>query len=297
MGIKLIGGRPAYYRSIRQGDRVRSVYLASGPGALTLAERDAETKRKSKMEREADEARARQTAEWFGRVERIARAAILAAGWHQWKRQWRRRRTMNDELTIAPAAPAPAPTPARPGKRGMTEEGRGILARVEAGDGTINHREARLLFRERPDLLETTGNPAHSLLMAWMVKSYPDTKKAEREALVQNIKRVAADLAGPDPTPLERLLAERAAVCWAEVNGLELCIAAGQCSTPGSNGSYWIKRIDSANRRYLAALRTLAVVRKLGVPGLQVNIDARSVRLAPAPPTADLGGIDDGRSG
>jgi hypothetical protein len=41
-----------------------------------------------------------------------------------------------------------------------------------------------------------------------------------------------------------------------------------------------VRQIDSANRRFLSAFATLARVRKLAVPALQVNIGANQVNVS-----------------
>ena len=81
---------------------------------------------------------------------------------------------------------------------------------------------------------------------------------------------------GPAPTPIERLLAERAAICWWLVHRFEYYDAdAGDRSI--RQAEFNQRRIDAAHNRFLSALRTLATVRKLAVPALQVNIGANQV--------------------
>ena len=84
---------------------------------------------------------------------------------------------------------------------------------------------------------------------------------------------------GPNPTPIERMLAERASLCWFIVNSYETAYA---------NASGWNisqadlqhRKIDKAHARFLSALRTLAQVRKLALPTLQVNIARNQVNVA-----------------
>src|SRR4051812_8211975 len=92
--------RGYYYRSVRDGDRVRRVYLGKGPaaqlGALLVEERAAECRARSHawLAREADLAgpddRLLQLSEL---ADRMTRATLLAAGYHRHDRgAWRRRR-------------------------------------------------------------------------------------------------------------------------------------------------------------------------------------------------------------
>ncbi len=90
---------PYYTRSRREGGRVVREYVGTGEVAEALAHAD-ETIRKSRRakaecERE-DLERARQTARTGEDVdaaaEILARAEMVAAGWHRHKGEWRRRR-------------------------------------------------------------------------------------------------------------------------------------------------------------------------------------------------------------
>jgi hypothetical protein len=100
-----------------------------------------------------------------------------------------------------------------------------------------------------------------------------------QEPISQELDRVLAELEGPNPTPIERLLAERASLCWFIVHWYENTYA---------NASGWYieqaafqhRKIDKAHARFLSALRTLAQVRKLALPTLQVNIAKNQVNVA-----------------
>jgi hypothetical protein len=48
--------------------------------------------------------------------------------------------------------------------------------------------------------------------------------------------------------------------------------------------------MDGAHKHYLSSLKTLAVVRKLAVPVLQVNIARRQVNVAGVCPAVEGGG-------
>jgi hypothetical protein len=91
--------------------------------------------------------------------------------------------------------------------------------------------------------------------------------------------QVCAELAGPDPSPIERLLAERAAVCWFAVTAYET-IDNGSTDRTLRQAEYQLRRAESAHRRFLSAVATLARVRKLALPALQVNIGANQVNVA-----------------
>jgi hypothetical protein len=58
---------------------------------------------------------------------------------------------------------------------------------------------------------------------------------------------------------------------WLHLHHLEAADA-GKESMALELGSYYQRSISSAQKRYLAAIKALALVRKLTVPVLQVNI-------------------------
>jgi hypothetical protein len=74
-----------------------------------------------------------------------------------------------------------------------------------------------------------------------------------------------SELAGPSPSPLEKLLAERAVACWLQVSFYDSQVAQIREYKP-AQGRMLQQQLDSANRRYQAAIKTLATVRKLLTP-------------------------------
>ncbi len=101
-------------------------------------------------------------------------------------------------------------------------------------------------------------------------------------ALQRRMKTLRAELEGPNPTPIERLLAERAAFCWLVVWRYEEHLASANELT-FKQGDYHQRRIDAAHRRFLSSVRTLATVRKLALPALQINIGENQVNVAGGP--------------
>jgi hypothetical protein len=99
-------------------------------------------------------------------------------------------------------------------------------------------------------------------------------------ALSGRLDVMREEIAGDNPIPLEFLLTERVVACWMLVQLFDVLMA-GQLSkrTPQKNRvpvSYTLKMLkwqESANRRYLAAIRELARVRRLqaNTPGIQFN--------------------------
>lgn len=105
-------------------------------------------------------------------------------------------------------------------------------------------------------------------------------------SLVKESELLAENLAGPNPTPLERLLAEQISVNWLAVRTAEaLQEAAVKVSLDVM--PLFQSRLDAAHRRLMTSIKTLAQVRRLQIPTLvQVNIAEQNVNVSPNPPTS-----------
>jgi hypothetical protein len=176
---------------------------------------------------------------------------------------------MSDEVST------PAGTQVAPSARVAVPRGREldkVIKRAEKGDEGCLPQVRALLDddEEGPWYLEHAGSPAE-----WLRRSLVDKMAGKhlvaKEAARKKLDAVQATLEGPNPAPIERLLAERAAFCWFTVslyeerfvNRGEMSIAQAECLE---------RRVDRAHRRFLSAVETLARVRKLAVPSLMVNI-------------------------
>jgi len=106
-----------------------------------------------------------------------------------------------------------------------------------------------------------------------------------RECAWKKLRLLREELAGPDPTPVERLLVERVVACWLQVYYFEAMMA-NNLGASMDWSDFHQRRVDHAHKRYLSALRTLAQVRKLALPVLQVNIARKQVNIA-APAAVD----------
>ena len=88
------------------------------------------------------------------------------------------------------------------------------------------------------------------------------------------------EVAGPDPSPLERLLAERVVACWLQLQQAEAAYAGNLGKPTTSQDEYHQRRLDRLHRRYLSAIRTLAQVRKLLTPTVtQINVAQQQVNM------------------
>ena len=97
-----------------------------------------------------------------------------------------------------------------------------------------------------------------------------------QEALPRNLKEMREEIAGENPSPLERLLSERIAVCWLELQYFQAIYAQNMGELTITQSDYHQRRIDKAHRRYLSSIKALAQVRKMG-PAVQINIAEKQI--------------------
>ena len=111
----------------------------------------------------------------------------------------------------------------------------------------------------------------------WLQRIAPnDLIKAE--ALRREAEQLRQSLGGPAADPLEQLLIERIVATRLHVLHADLAYARATGLTVQQVGLY-LKRMDRAQHRYLAAIKTLAQVRRLLVPMVQVNIAQHQVNV------------------
>jgi hypothetical protein len=159
-----------------------------------------------------------------------------------------------------------------------------LLRRAEAGDRAVLPHLKDILAT--PGVTDLLGNLALRLQETVMT-GLCGKNLAYREGVAQKMADMRAELAGPEPTPLERQLAERIVLCWLVLYESELRFAHLK-DLPPRQADSWQRRIDGCHKRYVSAIKALATVRKLAVPILigQVNVAARQVNKVTGPPAA-----------
>jgi hypothetical protein len=101
-----------------------------------------------------------------------------------------------------------------------------------------------------------------------------------KASLRQEICDLAAELAGPRPSPVERVLAETAATSWFAYRMHEAHYVGGATSDEGmtiAQSEHAQRRMDRAHRQFVSTVKTLAAVRRLDVPALQINVARQQV--------------------
>jgi len=149
-----------------------------------------------------------------------------------------------------------------------------ILRKAEQGDTTVLPA-LRTYMDRSPGLWEQRGDMAHATQRA-VIQHAAGNNLLVQESLVRKCQALTQELAGPTPSPLERLLVERIVLCWLHLHCAEATYFISK-DLSIRQAEFHQARISKAQARYLAAIRTLAHVRRLGVPAVQVNIGQQQV--------------------
>jgi hypothetical protein len=253
-------GQRYLYRNRRRDGKVVTEYLGAGETAERRYEDEqvrqsaaaaAAVSRRAEAERWQH---ALDLADAFGdKVRQIAHSTLCSAGYHQHARStWRRRRKMTTAMEATPATEAP--------ETSISDEE--IYQRAVMGDEAVRPLLGDLFSRQQ-ELHRDAGNLGVTAELTWVALAAKGNLILEA-SVPAHMAKLKAELAGPEPTPLERLLVDQVVLAWLQSN----CAAIIDGSLAGLAGSSKEAddaqmRHDRAQKRYLSALKTLATVRKL----------------------------------
>jgi len=154
-----------------------------------------------------------------------------------------------------------------------------LVKRATKGDRTAMS-ELKELIGGQPAFWEEVGNLAIQAERSLVSVAAGDNLLLE-EALYQKLEAIRTELAGPAPTPLERLLVERVVACWLQIYYADAVYAQGMNNSMSFEaGDYYQRRQDRGHHRYISAIRALAQVRRLLIPAVQVNVGGQQVNVA-----------------
>ena len=151
--------------------------------------------------------------------------------------------------------------------------------RVEGGDKSARKELRKALRESAPEVIFRASDIGKRGQRS-LIKTVAANDSLTEEALVARLDLMHADVAGSDPSPLEVLLTERICSLWLLIEALEMLVSAQLSSDlprEHRTGMSFLRDIlkwqESVSRRYFAALKTLAQVRKLqsNTPGIQYN--------------------------
>ena len=156
---------------------------------------------------------------------------------------------------------------------------RTLSQRVEDGDKSARKELRNALRESAPEVISRASDISKRGQWA-LIKTVAANDPLTEEALVARLDLMRAEVAGPEPSPLEVLLTERICSLWILIEVLEMLVSVQllgdlprERRSPMSFLQHVFKWQESANRRFLSSIRELARVRKLqsNVPGIQYN--------------------------
>jgi hypothetical protein len=147
------------------------------------------------------------------------------------------------------------------------EELRSLLEFARLGGEDVVPR-VRAMLDERPELWALLGDLAGKAETE-LIRAITGRDWVMAEALARRVAALKVELVGTSPTPIRRLLAERAALNWLHVHWAEAVVARSSTSDSTSirQAASAQDHLDRAQRRYLAALGALKTVQRLPPTG------------------------------
>jgi hypothetical protein len=268
MPWKIRGGHKYWYETTRdEGGRVRQVYYGAGMlGQFADERRQMKRRRRAlertllKTEREDCQVTERIARKFLDRAADLAGAVLLASGCHKVARTWRRKRGMGQTL----------PAKVKPPAKGA--ETAAMFARAAKGDESVRPQVLALLDDEQRGffLVHTMGDMSQ-ICRRRIIEAMSQGDILMEELLRRNVAEMIRELAGEEPSFIEQILSERAAVCWLLLWRYENRVVRNEGMTIPQL-EYQQKLITAANNRLNAAIKTLCQVRRLALPALKLKL-------------------------
>jgi hypothetical protein len=259
---------------VRLAGLPRKVYLRKGEVAEAHAQAIAEKQQRTQAEREAFCAEQKRVASvnfvWVKfqtKIRLLLDARMLLSGFHRRRGEWRGwRNPVNKENgTRARSEPAKAVSEAASRDPAALQAMlSNLVAQANTGDRQAL-TELRHFMDRHPEIEESVGDLARMAESAWLDLLVGQNKLA-RESVQRLLVKLKRDLAGQHPTDLEKLLVDDIGICYLAKRQAEIAAA-------GSGGSLTqaairFRRAESAQRRFLSAVKTLTNLRALVPEGL-----------------------------
>jgi hypothetical protein len=167
-----------------------------------------------------------------------------------------------------------------------------LSEKVEGGDKGARKELRKAVRESAPEVICRASDIGRRGRWA-LIKAAAANDPLTEEALLARVELISADVAGPDPSALEVLLTEMICSLWVLIEVLERLMSAQLSPTsptstsrdhhvPASYLRHVLKWQESASRRFLAAIKTLAQVRRLqsrlpnSLTNVQINLSESS---------------------
>ena len=248
MGWQRRGRKVYYYRTTRINGRFVCQYLGTGPAAEEQVRR-VEARKAGRVRRRRVEGLEARIVEYCEGIGRLFVAARKADGWYLHYGAWRRRGPLQRRITMT--------------SRDM--------------DRLIGEEKARRAFEAGnvAELVKKYGGQMADNVIELIVAQTTDDP-VRQEALRRHAAMVRDELAGPAPTAVEKVLAERIAVCYLDAYYADLLVYGDEEEDEGTTvlaAEYYQRRQDRAHRRYMNAIEELARVRRMETASIRERVE------------------------
>jgi hypothetical protein len=174
-------------------------------------------------------------------------------------------------LTTPPETAALAADPADDGIKALAK----IMDKAAQGDASTVPI-IRNALTKNPKLVDLLGGNIAKVAQDSFVYALCGKDLVFRESLLTKLETLRVELAGPNPSAVERLLVERVVACWLQVHDADLRFSKAK-EVSFNQANFDLRRMNGAHKRYLSALKTLAAVRKMALPAVQINVARKQV--------------------
>jgi hypothetical protein len=137
---------------------------------------------------------------------------------------------------------------------------RSLLSRAKHGDDSVLPR-LRAILDDHPEIWMYYGDLAQHAQNAWLELAC-GSDLGLAEAVRRKLQSLQSELAGPSPSQIELLLAQRAVAAFVQTQWAD-SVAAQAREVSIKQAELAVKRQNAAHRRYLTALGALATVQRL----------------------------------
>jgi hypothetical protein len=147
-----------------------------------------------------------------------------------------------------------------------------LIRRCEkANPSEADLQALRQEFDKYPELWKAGGD-VFNLALTALIDSQTN-QGVVKESMKRGVSEIKTQLGYETASGAERLLIEACALAWLRYNVTEYrytVVTNGEQTI--RQADYWERRLTLAQRRYLKAIETLAKVRRLALPVLQLNV-------------------------
>jgi hypothetical protein len=273
------------YKTRRDGERVTREYIG---GAASISLRIEQNKKEAQSQERAIQEKRRLDDDALDTVigrlcdetTAITHNALEAVGYHRRKSEKWRKRHKSKRGSMTNQSAAIEKLRAKAEIAATKSELKELIRRASGGDKAAAKRFFELKDAA-PDGSLTQYGDIHRIVQETLLHKICKKDLITHETMKRHMTAMAQDLAGPQASPLEMMLAQRIALCYFHLYYCDniAILNDGNEAWTNADDKMQQKRIDAANKRYLAATKTLAQVQRLNLPDVQINVGEKQVNI------------------